>query len=242
MKHGKVFYYKQPHASVGSPGVAGVVETDSSDTDVPGDDDFLVEWEECSEFEKGYGPKATWTKDKEYNFESGKVVAAAPRSYQPADTLKPQNDMVGNHPFPCMPCINHQEAHREKLNGEANGINITKMFNTAVARRVGRKEMTENDDARKSMRKEWLGQHEAGVYAFSVVREYDDVVAEAKKAGKEVHMARIHGICVEKNFQLPKGHPNRKFKGRGCAIWKPGQEPVLGSRILPGPWELSRNF
>ena len=89
--------------------------------------------------------------------------------------------------------------------------------------------MMENDDARKSMRKEWLGQHDAGVYDFSVVREYDDVVAEAKKAGKEVHMARIHGICVEKNFQLPKGHPNREFKGRG----------LLGTQVKNQFWEAA---
>ena len=31
------------------------------------------------------------------------------------------------------------------------------------------------------MRKEWLGQHAAGVYDFSVVREYDDVVREARQ-------------------------------------------------------------
>lgn len=96
-----------------------------------------------------------------------------------------------------MPCINQHEAHREKLNGETNGSSINKMFNTAFARPVGKKEMMENDDARNSMHKEWLGQHAEGVYEFSVVRKYDDVVAEAKKTGKEVHMARTHGICGE---------------------------------------------
>ena len=81
-----------------------------------------------------------------------------------------------------MPCVNQQEHYREKINGDHTGININKLFNTAVARAVGRKEMMENEDARKSMRKEWLGQRVAGVYDFSVVREYDDVVAEAKKS------------------------------------------------------------
>ena len=56
---------------------------------------------------------------------------------------------------------------------------------------------------------EWLGQHKQGVYDFSVVREYDHVVAEAKREGKEVHMARVHGICVEKNYQWRKGSPRR---------------------------------
>ena len=69
-----------------------------------------------------------------------------------------------------MPCVNQHEHHRERISGDSNGININKLFNTAVARPVGRKEMMENEDACKSMRKEWLGQHAAGVYDFSVVR------------------------------------------------------------------------
>ena len=126
--------------------------------------------------------------------------------------------------------MNQDDKHREEIDGNHNGISINKLFNTAVSRPVGRKEMMEDEDARKSMRKEWLGQHAAGVYDFSVVREYDDVVAEAKKSGKEVHMARIHGICVEKNYQLPKGHPNRKFKGRGV---------LLGNQVKNQSWEAA---
>jgi len=74
------------------------------------------------------------------------------------------------------------------------------MFNAMVSRPVGRKEMMEDPDAKASMRSEWLGQHEQGVYDFPIVREYGDVVGEAKREGKEVHMARVHGICVEKNY------------------------------------------
>ena len=36
-------------------------------------------------------------------------------------------------PFPCMPCINHCDDHREKLASNGDGININMMFNTAVA-------------------------------------------------------------------------------------------------------------
>ena len=75
-----------------------------------------------------------------------------------------------------MPCIHQHDHHRDKIATNGGGININKMFNTAVARPVARKEMMENEEARKAMRKEWLGQHAAGVYDFSVVREYDDVV------------------------------------------------------------------
>ena len=35
------------------------------------------------------------------------------------------------------------------------------------------------------------------------VREYDDVRAEARRLQEVVHSARVHGIMVEKNDQLP---------------------------------------
>ena len=61
------------------------------------------------------GPKATWTQDKGYDFESGKVIAAAPRSFHPGDTTQDSNDSGGTHSFPCMPCVNQHEHHREKI-------------------------------------------------------------------------------------------------------------------------------
>eukprot|EP00435_Cladocopium_sp_Y103_P031652 s4552_g8.t1 len=208
-----------------------VSNNDMSDTDVPDDDDFLMEWDEWSEVEKGFGPKARWSNEKSYDFTNGKVVASAPKSFAPGDTINDPDKQNVFHPFPCMPCV-HQcdRPHREKLGENYNGIDINKIFNTAVSRPVGRKEMMEDEDARKSMRKEWLGQHAAGVYDCSMVREYDDVVAEAKRTGKEVHMAHVHGICVEKNFQLPKGHPTRKFKGRG---------DLLGNKVKNQFWEAA---
>jgi len=115
-----------------------------------------------------------------------------------------------------MPCVHQDLEHREKF-GQTD-VRFGKLFNAMVSRPVGRKEMMEDPDAKASMRSEWLGQHKQGVYDFSVIREYDDVVAEAKREGKEVHMARVHGICVEKNYQLPKGSPGRKFKGRGVLL------------------------
>ena len=52
----------------------------------------------------------------------------------------------------------------------------------------------------------------------SWLREYDEIVATSKKKGEEVHLARVHGICVEKNYQLPDDDPKRKFKGRGVLL------------------------
>ena len=202
----------------------------SSDTDVPADDDFLIDWDEWSEVESGRGPKATWHNDHMYDFSQGKVVATATLHDAGPNVHEPSNQSTNFQSFPCMPCIHQHDHHRDKIITNDGGININKMFNTAVARPVARKEMMENEEARKAMRKEWLGQHAAGVYDFSVVREYDDVVREAKKNGTEVHMARIHGICVEKNYQLPKGNPSRKFKGRGV---------LLGNQVKNQFWEAA---
>ena len=229
---GKVFQFGKTSSTPIGSGTNNSNETlsSSSDTDVPADDDFIIEWGEWSEVESGRGPKATWHNEHMYNFSQGKVVATATLHDTGPNVHEPQSQNTNFHSFPCMPCIHQHDHHRDKIATNDGGININKMFNTAVARPVARKEMMENEEARKAMRKEWLGQRAAGVYDFSVVREYDDVVREAKRNGTEVHMARIHGICVEKNYQLPKGNPSRKFKGRGV---------LLGNQVKNQFWEAA---
>ena len=190
-------------------------------TNIPSDDDgqeFINEWDEWSEHEVGKGPRAH-CEDVHDDFNTGKIMTPA----KAAPTASTSKDSDGKSKvdhfvssIPCMPCVHQDLEHREKFgHGE---MRFGKLYNAMVSRPVGRKEMMEDPDAKASMRNEWLGQHKQGVYDFSVVREYDDVVAEAKREGKEVHMARVHGICVEKNYQLPKGSPGRKFKGRGVLL------------------------
>ena len=60
------------------------------------------------------------------------------------------------------------------------------------------------------------------------VREKADVMREAKRSGTTVQFGRVHGICVEKNAELPEGHPNRKFKGRVV---------FLGNRVVNQDYE-----
>ena len=57
------------------------------------------------------------------------------------------------------------------------------------------------------MLKEWKGLRDQGVFDFSMVREYDEVVAEAKKNKKEVHMARVHGNVWKRIISYLKGIP-----------------------------------
>ncbi len=87
-------------------------------------------------------------------------------------------------------------------------------FNLMVARPVGRQEMTDCPIAQAAMQKEWEALKTQKVWDLLIVREKSDVVTEARKASKTVQFGRVHGICVEKNFELPQGHLNRKFKGR----------------------------
>ena len=49
---------------------------------------------------------------------------------------------------------------------------------------------------------------------MSGVRVWFDVQAQAKRTQKRIHVGSVFGICVEKNAELPDGHPNRKYKGR----------------------------
>ena len=118
--------------------------------------------------------------------------------------------------IPVMPCTCFvKDDHRERLGSSVIGSIVG---NALVARPVGRKEMLNDPEALESMMKEWKGQWTAGVYDFKVVREYDDVLKEASDKGEEIHMARVHGICVEKHSELPKEDKRRKFKGRGVLL------------------------
>ena len=123
---------------------------------------------------------------------------------------------LDNQGTPMMPCTHFvKDDHRERLGSSLMGSIVGSAL---VARPVGRKEMLNDPEALESMMKEWKGQWSAGVYDFKVVREYDDVLKEASNKGEEIHMARVHGICVEKHSELPKEDKRRKFKGRGVLL------------------------
>ena len=63
-------------------------------------------------------------------------------------------------------------------------------------------------------------------------------MAEAKKKGEKTHMARVHGLIYEKNYQLKQDDPARKFKGRGVLL---GQGPEHGSGAVPGFGQFTSN-
>ena len=110
--------------------------------------------------------------------------------------------------IPSMPCATSVILeHREKNPA------VKSCFNAMVTRPVTRKEMMSNPKAMEAFMKEWKGLWDQEVFDFTTTREYDDVVAEAKKKGEKVHMARVHGLIYEKNYQLKEDDPARKFQG-----------------------------
>ena len=209
-------------------------------TDVPDDEEYLTEWDEWSEIEKGRGPKASWSGEV-WNTLSGGISRFSLAS--PGESTMIKNGKCVNVKdmknvttddddeyiaFPTMPCTSaSNQIHRTKVPPGGLG---SKLFNAMVSRPVGRAEIESNPKAKEAMLKEWKGLRDQEVFDFTMVREYDDVVAEAKKNKKEVHMARVHGICVEKNYQLSEDNPGRKFKGRGV---------LLGNQVKNQHWEAA---
>ena len=63
----------------------------------------------------------------------------------------------------------------------------------------------------------WPNGKGRGCWDYSIVRELQDVRAEAKRTGQRIHLVRMHELLTEKNAELPKGDPARKFKGR-CVL------------------------
>ena len=210
-------------------------------TDVPDDEEYLIEWDEWSEIEKGRGPKASWSGEV-WNTLSGVISRSSTASPGESTMIKKgkcinvkdmknvatdddDDDLIA---FPAMPCTSaSNNVHRTKVPSEGLG---NKLFNAMVSRPVGRAEIESNPKAKEAMLKEWKGLRDQEVFDFTMVREYDEVVAEAKKDKKEVHMARVHGISVEKNYQLAEDNPGRKFKGRGV---------LLGNQVKNQHWEAA---
>ena len=53
-----------------------------------------------------------------------------------------------------------------------------------------------------------------GALDYNTVREWLQVVREAKSRGEKVHVGKTFDICVEKGIELQNGNPLRKCKGR----------------------------
>ena len=157
-----------------------------------------------------------------------------------ADALVPDEDVVAaatseavNWDFsadgdyiPAMPCVPSTDAHRVKNSESGRRL----LFNAVVERPVGRKEIGEQPKAQEAMRKEWDRLRAKKVWDESWIREWNDVAREASQKGKEVNLAYLFGICVEKGSELDKSNPGRKYK---CRV------VFQGNRVSDQDWEAA---
>ena len=87
-------------------------------------------------------------------------------------------------------------------------------FPARVARPVDKRERANSPAAQEALRKEWTRLRDIGCWDESKPREWSEVAKDSRDSGVKSHVGRIFDICVEKNSELPEGHPNRKYKGR----------------------------
>ena len=128
-------------------------------TDVPDDEEYLDEWDEWSEIEKGRGPKASWSCEV-WNTLSGVIYRFSMASPGESTMIKngkcinvenvknkttDDDDLLA---FPTMPCTSApNNIHRTKVPPEGLG---GKLFNAMVSRPVGRAEIESNPQAKES--------------------------------------------------------------------------------------------
>ena len=84
-------------------------------------------------------------------------------------------------------------------------------INAAVARSISKAEAEANAEAKKALSKEWDRLREIGAWDESGVREYSELMRELSARNEVNHFGVLFAILVEKNGELPVGHPNRKF-------------------------------
>ena len=111
-----------------------------------------------------------------------------------------------------------------------------------VARPVGRKEIESNPDAQKSIDVEWNNLESKGAWDYNTVREWLQVVKEAKGRIEKVHVGKSLKFVLRKGSELQKGNPLRKFKGRivfqGNSVKDENAEQALFAELGSAPSNL----
>jgi hypothetical protein len=158
-------------------------------TDVPDDEEYLVEWDKWSEVEQGHGPKASW-EGKFWDTKSGVFVPGGSASpsiqgkstgggkYNPKKRASHDEDTDCIFEVPTMPCMIFDNNHRVKI---PDSQHAGKLFNATVSRPVGRAEIESNPDAKAAMLKEWKRLRDQGVFDFTMVREYTTMLSKKPK-------------------------------------------------------------
>ena len=64
----------------------------------------------------------------------------------------------------------------------------------------------------------WPNGKGKGAWDLTKAREMGDVRREDKRTGMGMHFVRMHGLCFDRNAELPVGDPPRKYKGRSVLL------------------------
>ena len=78
------------------------------------------------------------------------------------------------------------------------------IFPACVARPVSKTELFSEPDAIQALKNERGRLWDKKVWDHDGVREWSEVAREAANQGREIHMGRRFGLCVEKGSELPK--------------------------------------
>ena len=82
---------------------------------------------------------------------------------------------------------------RKRRSGSAKPL-----IGACVARSVGSDEMKANKGALKAQTTEWSKLWEQNVWDNSMYKKNHSVRYEAQRNGREIHLGKLFGICVEK--------------------------------------------
>ena len=97
------------------------------------------------------------------------------------------------------------------------------LFNAAVARPLSKNEVQDTPAAMQALLNEADKLQGRDTWDLTSVREWSEVAKEAKQSGKQAHVGRIFPIVVQRNSELPDGHPEKVHKGRIVYGWGPSQ-------------------
>ncbi len=92
-----------------------------------------------------------------------------------------------------------EEAHREK------DTETPLMGLAMISRMVSMSEVMKNTKAKVALDGEWTNLVTKPAWAQEKVEEWGTVSARARKAGKKVHVGRVHELCTEKGSQSSEG-------------------------------------
>ena len=108
--------------------------------------------------------------------------------------------------MPLLPKTTEAPPHRAHIAGSEVGCCM-------VDRQLPKREVQCTAGALAALTKEWEKLISQKCWDWKSVREYDDVITEAKKNCKKVHMGRLFDFVVDKNSEF--AHLGQsKFKGR----------------------------